>query len=70
MLDKACPQACSPSKSSSNIDTSKEADCHPIVSDMKAMFEWCGAAGSDCGIVNVNQSTSGAEIGAGFGGKR
>jgi hypothetical protein len=32
------------------------------------MFEWCGAAGSDCGIVNVNQSTSGAEIGAGFGG--
>jgi hypothetical protein len=35
---------------------------------MKAMFEWCGAAGSDCGIVNVNQSTSGAEIGAGFGG--
>ena len=37
---------------------------------MKAVFQWCGAAGSDCGIVNVNQSTSGAEIGCGFGGNK
>ncbi|KAK9900146.1 NAD-aldehyde dehydrogenase [Cystobasidium minutum MCA 4210] len=41
-----------------------------FTNDVKAMFEWCGAAGSDCGIVNVNQSTSGAEIGAGFGGNK
>uniref|UniRef100_A0AAU7NIE4 aldehyde dehydrogenase (NAD(+)) n=1 Tax=Ustilago esculenta TaxID=185366 RepID=A0AAU7NIE4_9BASI len=32
--------------------------------------EWQGALGSDCGIVNVNVSTSGAEVGAGFGGNK
>ncbi|CBQ68281.1 probable aldehyde dehydrogenase family 7 member A1 [Sporisorium reilianum SRZ2] len=31
---------------------------------------WQGALGSDCGIVNVNVSTSGAEVGAGFGGNK
>lgn len=41
-----------------------------FTNDMKAVFQWCGAAGSDCGIVNVNQSTSGAEIGCGFGGNK
>jgi aldehyde dehydrogenase (NAD+) len=29
-----------------------------------------GAAGSDCGIANVNIGTSGAEIGGAFGGER
>jgi len=33
-------------------------------------FEWLGAAGSDCGIVNVNIGTSGAEIGGAFGGEK
>lgn len=33
--------------------------------DIRNVFHWTGPAGSDCGIVNVNQSTSGAEIGAG-----
>ncbi|PWZ03713.1 ALDH-like protein [Testicularia cyperi] len=32
--------------------------------------DWQGALGSDCGIVNVNVSTSGAEVGAGFGGNK
>ena len=33
--------------------------------------EWfCSAAGSDCGIVNVNLGTSGAEIGGAFGGEK
>lgn len=29
-----------------------------------------GPKGSDCGIVNVNVSTSGAEIGGAFGGEK
>lgn len=32
--------------------------------------DWQGALGSDCGIVNVNVSTSGAEVGAAFGGNK
>lgn len=32
------------------------------------LFHWTGPEGSRCGIVNVNAGTSGAEIGAGFGG--
>ncbi|EPQ27547.1 uncharacterized protein PFL1_05085 [Pseudozyma flocculosa PF-1] len=31
---------------------------------------WQGSLGSDCGIVNVNVSTSGAEVGAAFGGNK
>ncbi|XP_055339303.1 putative aldehyde dehydrogenase family 7 member A1 homolog [Paramacrobiotus metropolitanus] len=34
------------------------------------MHAWLGAGGSDCGIVNVNTSTSGAEIGGAFGGNK
>merc|ERR1719461_1332332 len=33
-------------------------------------FEWMSAVGSDCGIVNVNIGTSGAEIGGAFGGEK
>ena len=36
--------------------------------DMRNVFKWMGPAGSDCGIVNVNAGTSGAEIGGAFGG--
>ncbi|PSN46694.1 Aldehyde dehydrogenase family 7 member A1 [Blattella germanica] len=32
--------------------------------------EWIGPKGSDCGIVNVNIPTSGAEIGGAFGGEK
>ena len=31
---------------------------------------FCSPAGSDCGIVNVNIGTSGAEIGGAFGGEK
>jgi len=34
------------------------------------IFKWIGPAGSDCGIVNVNIGTSGAEIGGAFGGEK
>ncbi|CEO95992.1 hypothetical protein PBRA_004682 [Plasmodiophora brassicae] len=38
--------------------------------DMRNLFQWAGPNGSDCGIVNVNIGTSGAEIGGAFGGDK
>jgi aldehyde dehydrogenase family 7 protein A1 len=38
--------------------------------DLQSMGKWLGPEGSDCGIVNVNVGTSGAEIGAAFGGNK
>ncbi|KAA1478507.1 NAD-aldehyde dehydrogenase [Dentipellis sp. KUC8613] len=38
--------------------------------DLRDMGEWIGPTGSDTGIVNVNVGTSGAEIGAAFGGNK
>jgi aldehyde dehydrogenase family 7 protein A1 len=37
---------------------------------MQNCFKWIGPLGSDCGIVNVNTGTSGAEIGGAFGGEK
>ncbi|KAJ0008340.1 hypothetical protein Pint_29171 [Pistacia integerrima] len=34
------------------------------------IFRWLGPHGSDCGIVNVNIPTNGAEIGGAFGGEK
>ncbi|OMH82234.1 Alpha-aminoadipic semialdehyde dehydrogenase [Zancudomyces culisetae] len=34
------------------------------------IFRWTGAGGSDCGIVNANIPTNGAEIGGAFGGEK
>jgi len=34
------------------------------------VWKWLGPTGSDCGIVNVNIGTSGAEIGGAFGGNK
>lgn len=34
------------------------------------IFKWTGPSGSDCGLVNVNIGTSGAEIGGAFGGEK
>ncbi|KAJ2157835.1 Alpha-aminoadipic semialdehyde dehydrogenase [Coemansia sp. RSA 552] len=34
------------------------------------LFRWMGPSGSDCGIVNVNIPTNGAEIGGAFGGEK
>ncbi|XP_063955718.1 alpha-aminoadipic semialdehyde dehydrogenase-like [Lytechinus pictus] len=38
--------------------------------DLGKIFHWLGPKGSDCGIVNVNIPTSGAEIGGAFGGEK
>eukprot|EP00835_Amoeboradix_gromovi_P005384 NODE_501_length_7561_cov_0.489547.p1 type:complete len:518 gc:universal NODE_501_length_7561_cov_0.489547:3601-2048(-) len=38
--------------------------------DITNMFKWIGPNGSDCGIVNVNIPTNGAEIGGAFGGNK
>ncbi|KAJ7757006.1 NAD-aldehyde dehydrogenase [Mycena metata] len=38
--------------------------------DLRNVGTWIGPAGSDAGIVNVNVGTSGAEIGAAFGGNK
>jgi aldehyde dehydrogenase family 7 protein A1 len=38
--------------------------------NLQHYFEWVGPAGSDCGIVNCNIGTSGAEIGGAFGGEK
>ncbi|XP_072166624.1 alpha-aminoadipic semialdehyde dehydrogenase-like [Diadema setosum] len=38
--------------------------------DLGKIFHWLGPKGSDCGVVNVNIPTSGAEIGGAFGGEK
>lgn len=38
--------------------------------NMRHMWQWLGPNGSDCGLVNVNMATSGAEIGGAFGGEK
>lgn len=34
------------------------------------IYAFCSPNGSDCGIVNINIPTSGAEIGGAFGGEK
>jgi aldehyde dehydrogenase (NAD+) len=41
-----------------------------FTSNLKAAEQYLSAAGSDCGIANVNIGTSGAEIGGAFGGEK
>jgi aldehyde dehydrogenase (NAD+) len=41
-----------------------------FTNDMKEAERFLSAAGSDCGIANVNIGTSGAEIGGAFGGEK
>ena len=41
-----------------------------FTSDLREAEAFMGAAGSDCGIVNVNIGPSGAEIGGAFGGEK
>ncbi|MDC0935166.1 aldehyde dehydrogenase family protein [Pirellulales bacterium] len=41
-----------------------------LTGDVREAEQFCGPAGSDCGIVNVNIGTSGAEIGGAFGGEK
>jgi len=41
-----------------------------FTNDLREAERFLGAAGSDCGIANVNIGTSGAEIGGAFGGEK
>jgi aldehyde dehydrogenase family 7 protein A1 len=41
-----------------------------FTANQQNVFKWTGPLGSDCGIVNVNIGTSGAEIGGAFGGEK
>ncbi|HMN06437.1 MAG TPA: aldehyde dehydrogenase family protein [Flavobacteriales bacterium] len=41
-----------------------------MTTDLREMENFLSAAGSDCGIANVNIGTSGAEIGGAFGGEK
>ncbi|MGB3276435.1 MAG: aldehyde dehydrogenase family protein, partial [Castellaniella sp.] len=41
-----------------------------FTTDLREAETFLGAAGSDCGIANVNIGTSGAEIGGAFGGEK
>jgi aldehyde dehydrogenase (NAD+) len=41
-----------------------------FTTNLKAAEQFLSAAGSDCGIANVNIGTSGAEIGGAFGGEK
>jgi aldehyde dehydrogenase family 7 protein A1 len=41
-----------------------------FTSSASNLFQWTGPNGSDCGIVNVNIPTNGAEIGGAFGGEK
>uniref|UniRef100_A0A8D9FHC6 aldehyde dehydrogenase (NAD(+)) n=1 Tax=Cacopsylla melanoneura TaxID=428564 RepID=A0A8D9FHC6_9HEMI len=38
--------------------------------DIGNLFKWIGPKGSDCGLINVNIPTNGAEIGGAFGGEK
>lgn len=38
--------------------------------DIRRTGQFLSAAGSDCGIANINIGTSGAEIGGAFGGEK
>lgn len=38
--------------------------------NLQNLFRWVGPTGSDCGLVNCNIGTSGAEIGGAFGGEK
>ncbi|GAA6014212.1 hypothetical protein JCM10207_006133 [Rhodosporidiobolus poonsookiae] len=41
-----------------------------FTNDLSKALQFVGAEGSDCGIININSSTSGAEIGGPFGGNK
>src|SRR3546814_16132202 len=41
-----------------------------FTNNLRAGEQFLSAAGSDCGIANVNIGTSGAEIGGAFGGEK
>lgn len=53
-----------------NNEASQGLSSSLFTRDTGRLFNWLSTNGSDCGIVNVNTSTSGAEIGGAFGGEK
>ncbi|KAI4499250.1 hypothetical protein M0802_005510 [Mischocyttarus mexicanus] len=53
-----------------NNDVDQGLSSSLFTKKIRNIFQWIGPHGSDCGIVNVNIGTSGAEIGGAFGGEK
>ncbi|VDO30379.1 unnamed protein product [Haemonchus placei] len=53
-----------------NNEASQGLSSSLFTNNIQNVFKWMGPKGSDCGIVNVNIPTSGAEIGGAFGGEK
>ncbi|XP_012256643.2 alpha-aminoadipic semialdehyde dehydrogenase [Athalia rosae] len=53
-----------------NNDVEQGLSSSLFTKNLGDIFKWIGPLGSDCGIVNVNIGTSGAEIGGAFGGEK
>eukprot|EP00898_Chlorokybus_atmophyticus_P001740 jgi/Chlat1/2567/Chrsp175S02401 len=53
-----------------NNEVSQGLSSSIFTKDPANIFKWVGPTGSDCGIVNVNIPTNGAEIGGAFGGEK
>ncbi|XP_046427802.1 alpha-aminoadipic semialdehyde dehydrogenase [Neodiprion virginianus] len=53
-----------------NNDVEQGLSSSLFTSNIGELFKWIGPLGSDCGIINVNIGTSGAEIGGAFGGEK
>lgn len=53
-----------------NNDVPQGLSSTMFTTNLMEMEQWLSEQGSDCGIANVNTSTSGAEIGGAFGGEK
>ena len=53
-----------------NNDVPQGLSSSIFTTDVREAEQFMSAAGSDCGIANVNIGTSGAEIGGAFGGEK
>ncbi len=53
-----------------NNEVSQGLSSSLFTQNLGNLFKWVGPKGSDCGIVNLNIPTSGAEIGGAFGGEK
>lgn len=53
-----------------NNDVPQGLSSSLFTNDIKNYFKWIGPTGSDCGLVNCNIGSSGAEIGGAFGGEK
>lgn len=53
-----------------NNDVDQGLSSALFTNNIGSTFKWISENGSDCGIVNINTSPSGAEIGGAFGGEK